>query len=125
MAVPRDREARAYYYAAVQRREDARHLLAAGRTTGAVYLAGYCVECGLKALILAETPARQRAAVWAELMTHDFAALRHVYQTGCGGTLTRATVRDLSVLRTWSSEMRYDARNIRMADAAALLAAVD
>jgi hypothetical protein len=125
MGIPRDRTAKAYYFAAVQCREDARQLLAAGRATGAVYLAGYCVECGLKALILAETPARHRSAVREELNTHSYATLRHLYQTWCGGTLTRQVVRDLTILGTWSSEMRYDAGSIRMADARALLAAVN
>jgi HEPN domain-containing protein len=125
MGIPQDRTAKAYYFAAVQRREDARHLLAAGRTTGAVYMAGYCVECALKALILVETPARRRPAVQAELITHSYATLRHLYATRCGGTLTRQVARDLTILNTWSSEMRYDASNIRMADAEALLAAVD
>jgi len=32
---------------------DAEHLLAAGRWSGAYYLAGYAVECGLKACIMA------------------------------------------------------------------------
>lgn len=125
MAIPRDQTAKAYYFAAVQRREDARQLLLARRTTGAVYLAGYCVECALKALILVETPARKRAGVRDELNTHSYATLRHLYQTRCGGMLTRQLARDLTILRTWSSEMRYDGGNIRMADAEALLAAVD
>ncbi len=53
MALPRAAEARRYYRAAKQRYEDAQMLLEAGRTTGAVYLAGYAVECILKALLLA------------------------------------------------------------------------
>src|SRR5439155_8365250 len=53
MALPRPTEARLYYRAAKQRYDDAELLLEAGRTTGAVYLAGYTVECFLKALVLA------------------------------------------------------------------------
>ena len=48
MALPSASEARPYYRAAKQRFEDARFLLEADRTTGAIYLAGYCVECMLR-----------------------------------------------------------------------------
>jgi hypothetical protein len=45
MALPKPVEARRYYRAAVQRFDDAQLLLEQSRTTGAVYLAGYTVEC--------------------------------------------------------------------------------
>jgi len=41
---------------AKQRFDDALLLLEMGRTTAAVYLAGYSVECMLKALILSAVP---------------------------------------------------------------------
>src|SRR5205085_11884417 len=63
MALPRPLEARLYYRAAKQRFEDAQLLLGAGRTTGAVYLAGYTVECVMKALILAGAAAPLRRQV--------------------------------------------------------------
>ena len=52
MAIPASIEARLYYRCAFQRHEDAQILLRADHTTGAVYLAGYGVECILKALVL-------------------------------------------------------------------------
>src|SRR5690348_9075238 len=41
MAVPSSRDARWFYGCAAERYEDAEILLRAGRTTGAVYMAGY------------------------------------------------------------------------------------
>ncbi len=54
MGVPRDKDAKRFYRAAGQRLEDATFLLESARTTAAVYLAGYCVECMLKALIITQ-----------------------------------------------------------------------
>jgi len=52
MDIPASPEARLYYRSAFPRYEDAQILLRADRTTGAVYLAGYGIECILKALVL-------------------------------------------------------------------------
>jgi hypothetical protein len=60
MGLPHASEARRFYRAAWQRFDDAGLLLAAGRTTGAVYLAGYTIECMLKALILASVASHRR-----------------------------------------------------------------
>ncbi len=49
---------------AVERLEDAECLLRGGRTTGAIYIAGYVIECALKALILQHTPpSAERATI--------------------------------------------------------------
>ena len=56
MAVPRGKEARLFYRCAKQRSGEARVLQAAFMPTGAVYLAGYSVECILKALIFSVVP---------------------------------------------------------------------
>jgi len=48
MGLPRAPEAQRYDRAAQHCLEDAQLLLTWGRTTGAVYLAGYTVECVLK-----------------------------------------------------------------------------
>lgn len=65
MPEPRDKDARRFYRAARERWDDAEFLADADRTTGAVYMAGYCVECVLKALIVAQAPRKSRAAVLA------------------------------------------------------------
>ena len=56
MAIPRGPEARLFYRCAIQRHEESVVLLEAGYTTGALYLAGYSVECILKSLVLAGVP---------------------------------------------------------------------
>ena len=52
MAIPASIEARLFYRCAFERYEDAEVLLRAEHTTGGVYMAGYGVECILKALVL-------------------------------------------------------------------------
>jgi len=52
MAVPGSSDARLYYRCAFQRYEEAEVLLKSDYTTGAVYLAGYGIECILKSLVL-------------------------------------------------------------------------
>ena len=58
---------------AAERLSDAETLLAAGRFDGAYYVAGYVVECALKACIANKTkeddfPPRETRKIW----THDF-----------------------------------------------------
>ena len=54
MALPASSEARSFYRSAIRRYEDSLVLIQAApeHSTGAVYLAGYAIECILKALIL-------------------------------------------------------------------------
>ena len=61
MATPSSKESRLFYRCAKQRYEEAQILLEAGRPTGAVYLAGYGIECMLKALVISMVPARSSA----------------------------------------------------------------
>jgi HEPN domain-containing protein len=58
VGVPRDQETKRFYRAAGQRLEDARFLTESTRTTAAVLLAEYCVECVLKALIITQLSPR-------------------------------------------------------------------
>ena len=56
--------------------------LAMERTTAAVYLAGYSVECMLKALILSAVPQAQEAALLARFRgarAHDYEWLLELY----------------------------------------------
>ncbi len=61
------------------RLQDAAALLAAGRWSGAYYLAGYAVECGLKACIMAHVEATgvifQDKRFSEKCWTHDFEVL--------------------------------------------------
>lgn len=125
MAIPRDPDARRYYRAAGQRLDDARAVLEIGRTTASVYLAGYCVECLLKSLILASTPESSRPGTRSALMTHDFDSLRRLYAVRCGGPLPEPVARDLALVGGWAPRLRYDPGTIKMRDANRFLAAVE
>jgi hypothetical protein len=53
--------ARRFDRAAIQRFDDAQFLLSGSRTNAAVYLAGYSVECMMKALILSTSAPQQES----------------------------------------------------------------
>ena len=59
-----DKEVQRFMRAASQRYTAAELLLREGLNLEAMYLAGYVVECSLKALILAHTPQRRRKQRW-------------------------------------------------------------
>jgi hypothetical protein len=115
MATPSSPDVRRFYTVALHRLEDATILLKNGRTTGAVYLAGYAVECILKALLLARTPAAGRRAATESFRgtkAHDFEWLRHhlrrqgiALPAGVNGSLAR--------VRTWSTDLRYSPGVVR------------
>jgi HEPN domain-containing protein len=112
MALPQIGEARKFYQAAKQRFDDAEFLLQKGdRRTAAVYLAGYGVECMLKALILSNTPETARTRILRELhgqKAHSFDWLREQYfKKGVPG-LPRDVARGFRTVSTWSTDMRYE-----------------
>ena len=82
MALPSAEPARRFYRMAQQRCDDALLLLEMGRTTAAIYLAGYSVECMLKALILAVVPRGQEGEVLSMFRgarAHDYEWLLRLY----------------------------------------------
>lgn len=60
-------DARSYLVPAPQRLEDARVLLDAGRTNGCIFLAGFAIECLLKAVILANSTPQERPQLLVRL----------------------------------------------------------
>ena len=87
--MPHDIEARLFFRSAKERLEDADVLYDAEpkRTTGTVYLAGYSVECALKALILASEPASRHEETldsFRGAKAHSFDWLREQYQLRTG-----------------------------------------
>ncbi len=128
MALPEAREARPYYQTAKQRFEDARFLLEAERTTGAVYLAGYCVECMLKALVLSRTPAGRRGEMLATLRGargHDFDWLKARYFGNGGSPFPPEVAKAFSFVDTWGTETRYVSGATKRCDAERFLEAVE
>ena len=110
MAMPRSEQARRFYRAAKQRFDDALLLLAMERTTAAVYLAGYSVECMLKALILSAIPpsqAEEMVGMFRSARTHDYEWLMRTYIDKGGARLPPAVVQHFARVNTWSTDMRY------------------
>jgi len=92
MAIPNSSDARLYYRCALQRYEEALILRKACKTTGAVYLAGYGIECILKALIVMAVPEANRSTVIKQFRgsrAHEFEWLRSAYLTNGGGEVSK------------------------------------
>ena len=120
MPLPHASEARPFYQAAQQRLDDAQYLLKDARTTGAVYLAGYAVECMLKALVLASTPRIERAPILASFRgnkAHDFSWLKTLYGQQTDASMPKTIVLALTRVATWSTDLRYRSGRIKQADA--------
>jgi HEPN domain-containing protein len=128
MAVPSSKEARLFYRCAFQRYEDAQILFRDQRTTGAVYLAGYSIECILKALILSVVPARNQAALLQSFrgnQAHDYEWLRYQYRLNGGARFPREINRDFTLVNDWSTDLRYTPRTLKEDEAEAFLAAAE
>jgi HEPN domain-containing protein len=111
MTMPRAADAPKYYRVATQRLADAELILKVlDRPSAAMYLAGYAVECILKALMLALTPPRRQSAVLKSLKTdfgHNLGRLRAaVIQRG--GNPPQNVGRELLFVSSWSPELRYE-----------------
>lgn len=105
---------------ALERLKDAQALLKNRRYSGAYYMAGYAVECALKASIAAQTkefdfPPKDAA----KLYTHDLeklldsAGLKSELRTARG----RSPIFDAywSAVKDWSEDARYEERSHRQA----------
>lgn len=126
MAVPSSAEARLFYRCAFQRFDDARVLREMDHTTGAVYLAGYGVECILKALILGAVVPKARSEMLRSFRgnrAHDFEWLRTQYRLNGGSRLPRDITRHFTLLNDWSTELRYVPRRVKDEDADVFLTA--
>ncbi len=124
MSLPHAAEARPYYQAAKQRFEDARFLLEAERTTGAIYLAGYCVEGMLKALILSMLPGGKRIEMRDSFRgpkAHDYDWLKARYFENGGPPFPHAISKAFSFVNTWAVEIRYKAGTSKYGDAKTFL----
>jgi len=124
VAMPASPNARLFYRAAKQRFEDAEFLLGVERTTAAVYLAGYSVECILKALILAIVPRAHEAdilAMFRGARAHNYDWLLWLYAARDGAGLPPGLTPHFARVNTWSTDMRYSPGTIALRDAKAFL----
>jgi HEPN domain len=129
MAVPKSRHARRFYRCADLRRVEASILMKAEQEqpTGAVYLAGYVVELMLKALNLEATPAREQEPLLEILkrIGHNQTRLLELYLQKVGGRPPSEVVRAFTLVSDWSSEIRYDPKEVKCIEAERFLEAVD
>ena len=110
---------------AIQRFEDARVLLRAGRTTGAMYLAGYSVECILKALLLSALSEPESVVMvkyfrgtighdygmvksFRGTIGHDYGWLRDQYLMSGGAASPKEISRAFVLVGAWSTDIRYE-----------------
>jgi hypothetical protein len=108
--MPSSAQARRFYRAAKQRFDDALLLLEMERTTAAIYLAGYSVECMLKALILSTVPQAQEAellGMFRGARAHDYEWLLHLYVAKGGARMPPSVVPHFARVNSWSTDMRY------------------
>lgn len=112
--------------AAKQRLTSAELLLKADLGLDATYLAGYAVECSLKALLLARTPKRGWGSVEGVFQGrggHNFERLKALLQRR-GVAFDSELVRRLRVVSTWNTDLRYEVGRIPREDALQFVAAV-
>ena len=124
MALPQSKFARNFYRTAMERRDDAEYLFNGERLNGAVYLAGYAVECMLKSLILASAApaveARLRLGFRGQ-SGHDYESLLARYMQQRGQPFPRLIQRAFVTVRVWSTDLRYKPGIMKREDAAAFM----
>jgi hypothetical protein len=127
MAIPADINARRYYRVAYQRLDDGAALLGISRPRAAIYLTGYAVECILKALLLMSSPAGERPEVLATFrgaVAHNIEWLRDRLVQRIG-RLPVGENRQVSLVSSWSTDLRYEPGPGDVDDARAFLAAAE
>ncbi len=130
----REKEIRRFQRAADQRLTTADFLLENGFYLDAVYLAGYTVECSLKALILRWTPRREwedmlERLVEAGAKGHRFEYLKGILKEQRENRETRdrevfkLLSENLRDVAAWSTDLRYQSGSIKPKEAQTFLAA--
>ena len=100
---------RQYMRAARQRLRSGEALRSQDQWLDAIYLAGYAVECALKALLLSNLPvSRRRRTSFTGRGWHDFERLKFELSRR-GVNFPPAVVNALRTVRTWSTDLRYSA----------------
>lgn len=110
MSAKRSKHVRQFWRAAAARLEEAVLLRQHGYTLAAVYLAGYAVECGLKALVLTLTVQHEqpeRIKQFKGVKAHDFGWLLSLYRLGGGPSAPPNVVGSFTDLGVWATDLRY------------------
>jgi HEPN domain-containing protein len=110
MALPLDIDARHFYRCAIERYDDALVLRKAGRLVGATYLAGYSVECMLKALLhTTVSPAKKHEVdKWFRGSDgHNLEGLRSLYLVNSRSKIDPIIGHCFIRVNSWSTNLRY------------------
>jgi HEPN domain-containing protein len=121
--MPEPPEVRRFHRVALQRFGDAEILQANDRTTGAMYLAGYAVECVLKALLLAHVPAGRHGRLVESFrgkIGHSFEWLAQELRRR-GVRFPAEVLRSLRRVNSWSTDLRYNAGKQKLSETRAFL----
>lgn len=132
MGTPKNKHARRYYRVAKQRLTEASAILQEAQLPAAAeYLAGYAVECVLKALLIVLVPDTERPDDWEKIVHwmkrtfgHDLGDLRdEVLRRGLRLPVAEVASLDF-VMENWKPESRYVPGPGEMRHAREFLAAV-
>ncbi len=118
-------EVKRYYQAALTHHGDARCLLDARRANGCIYLAGYAIECTLKALLVSRVPVAAQKALTNSFRGREWHSFEHLKKElrKRQMTLPDAVNKQLARVNTWSVDIRYQPRRLKLSDARDILAA--
>ena len=117
MAIPRSKEARLFLpLCAFRGMRKRRSFSRRAKPTGAVYLAGYGMECMLKALVLSVVPqsaGRRRAQDVSRKSCHEYEWLRSCIVTRSGAAFPGGVNQCFALVDDWSTDMRYQPGKLR------------
>jgi hypothetical protein len=109
--MPTDPLVRKLIRAAKQRLTSSDVLLKNGQFIDSMYLAGYGVECALKALLMSRLPPGKRRQTEEQVFRgksgHDFENLKARIRK-CGVAFPKAITNHLQIVSTWSTDLRYE-----------------
>jgi HEPN domain-containing protein len=128
MGKPSSADARLFHRCAIQRFEEAQVLFRAGYTTGAVYLAGYGIECILKALVLTAVPEKDRTTLlrtFRGAKAHEYDWLRILYRKKGGARFPPEINQHFTLVNDWSTDLRYSPKPVRAPEAEGFLKAAE
>ena len=115
MGSPKNIDARKYSRVAKQRFDEASIIVTRAQLYApAQYLAGFAIECILKALVITLTPANERPPAGAdtiqwlkETFGHDLRDLR-IEVAKRGAKMSRDTAAEFAFILSWDPESRYE-----------------
>ena len=100
-----------FFRVATQRFAEAQFLFEGGRYAASIYIGGYSIECGLKALILSTAPKNSQGELAASFRGsgwHNIIRLIDTYIERGGPRPSLAMTKDLTYVHDeWSVELRY------------------